>query len=70
MTVDTSMLEISGIFASADKLDKVIGSGILSIDEVREKVGERALGTEESQKHFITKNYGTLDAGEGKSDEK
>lgn len=69
MTIDTSMLEISGIFASADKLDKIIGSGILSIDEVREKVGERALGTEESQKHFITKNYGTL-AGEGKEDEK
>lgn len=70
MTVDTAMLEISGIFASADKLDKIIGSGILSIDEVREKVGEREVGTEETQKHYITKNYGTIDTGEGNKDEK
>jgi HK97 family phage portal protein len=61
VSIDTSMIEISGIFASADKLDKIIGSGILSIDEVRQKVGERALGTEEAQTHFITKNYGVVD---------
>lgn len=70
MTVDTTMLELSGIFASADKLDKIIGSGILSIDEIREKVGERAVGTEETQMHFITKNYGTVDTGKGKTNEK
>ncbi len=70
VSVDSSMLEISGIFVNADKLDKIIGCGILSIDEVREKVGELALGTEESQKHFITKNYGTLDAEEGDLNEK
>lgn len=74
LTVDTSMVEISGILASADKLDKVIGCGILSIDEVREKVGECAIGTEDTQKHFVTKNYGEIDtgrqkAGEGESDE-
>jgi len=70
MTVDTAMLEISGIFASADKLDKVIGSGILTIDEVREKVGERAVGIEETQRHYITKNYGATGTGEGKENEK
>jgi HK97 family phage portal protein len=59
--VDPSMVEISGIFASADKLDKIIGCGVLSIDEVRQKVGEVALGTEEAQKHFVTKNYGVVD---------
>lgn len=69
VAIDTAMLEIAGIFASADKLDKIIGCGILSIDEVREKVGERALGTLEAQKHYITKNYGVVKAGEGKSNE-
>ncbi len=71
--VDTSMIEISGLFASADKLDKIIGCGILSIDEVREKTGELALGTEESQMHFVTKNYGKVETrgmDEEKEDEK
>lgn len=69
MLVDTAMLEVSGIFASADKADKIIGSGILCIDEVREKLGEPALGTEEAQKHYITKNYGELKKEEGGSNE-
>lgn len=69
MTVDTARLEINGIFASADKLDKIIGSGILSIDEVREKTGELAVGTEETQRHYITKNYGAIRTGEGNDNE-
>ncbi|MCM1190737.1 MAG: phage portal protein, partial [bacterium] len=69
VAVDTSLLEITGIFASADKLDKIIGCGILSIDEVREKAGEAALNTPEAQKHYITKNYGEVDAGEGEQNE-
>ena len=66
--VDTAMLEISGIFSSADKLDKIIGSGILSIDEVREKTGEPALGTEEAQAHYITKNYDKMKKRAGEAD--
>lgn len=69
LLIDTAMVEISGIFASADKLDKIIGCGVLSIDEVREKTGERAVGIEETQKHFITKNYGEVETGKGNSDE-
>lgn len=69
MLVDTALLEVSGLFASADKLDKIVGSGILCIDEVREKLGEPALGTEEAQKHYITKNYGELKKEEGGSNE-
>lgn len=71
LTIDTAMLEITGLFASAEKLDRIIGCGILSIDEVREKTGEQALGTPEAQMHFITKNYGKVDTGkeEGNTDE-
>lgn len=61
VSIDTSAIEITGMFASAEKLDKLIGSGILSIDEVREKMGEPLLGTEEAQMHFVTKNYGVVD---------
>ncbi|MCM1026517.1 MAG: phage portal protein [Roseburia sp.] len=69
VAVDMSLLEITGIFASADKLDKIIGCGILSIDEVRAKTGEAALNTPEAQKHFITKNYGEVETGEGEQNE-
>lgn len=67
MTIDTSGLEISGIFASADKLDKIIGSGILTIDEVREKVGEPAVDTEVTTTHFVTKNYDANSVGKGEN---
>jgi hypothetical protein len=41
----------------ADKADKLIASGVASIDEVRRVLDMPAIGTEFSQKHWITKNY-------------
>ncbi|MCI8506895.1 MAG: phage portal protein [Lachnospiraceae bacterium] len=68
LLVDPSGLEIGSVFAAAEKIDKLISCGTYSIDEVRSKIGEPVLGTEESQKHFITKNYEALTGG-SKGDE-
>lgn len=60
LRVDTSCAMHVDIFEIAEKIDKLISSGMYCIDELRKKVGEAELGTEEAKAHFITKNYEKL----------
>lgn len=55
--VDTSNINHIDIFEVADKVAKVISSGAMNIDEVRERLGENALGTEFSVAYWMTKNF-------------
>lgn len=55
--VDTSKVSHVDVFKLADKIDKLISSGFLSIDEVRNKAGEDEIGEEWSRRHLLTKNY-------------
>lgn len=55
--VDTSRINHFDILDVADKADKLVASGVASIDEVRRVLDMPALETEFSQKHWITKNY-------------
>ena len=62
--VDTSNINHVDIFDVGDYVDKMISSGTLSIDEVREKLDFEKLNTEFSSKHFITKNFTDLKEGD------
>lgn len=55
--VDTSRINHFDILDVADKADKLIASGVACVDEVRKVLDMQELGTEFSQKHWITKNY-------------
>lgn len=55
--IDTTSILHIDIFNVAEKIDKLIASGMCSIDELRRCASWLELGTEESQKHYITKNY-------------
>ena len=55
--VDTSRINQIDILDVADKADKLIASGILCIDEIRETLDRPLLDTEFSRKHWVTKNY-------------
>ena len=55
--VDTSCINHIDILEVADKVDKAISSGVVCIDEVRERLGKNLLNTDFSTSHFITKNY-------------
>lgn len=57
LKIDTTTVMHTDIFDIAEKADKLIASGMYCIDELRKKLGDTELGTEESRKHFITKNY-------------
>lgn len=53
------------IFDIAEKIDKLIASGMYCIDELRRKLGDAELNTEKSRQHFITKNYEQIDGAQG-----
>ena len=64
--IDTTTVMHVDLFGIAEKIDKLISSGMYCIDELRVKVGDEALGTEEAGTHFITKNYQQITGGENK----
>lgn len=57
IAVDTSKINHVDMFQVADKADKLLSSGIFSIDEIREPLGADVLGTDFSNAHWVTKNY-------------
>lgn len=63
--VDTSTILHIDLFAVAEKIDKLIASGMCSIDELRGRAMMLELGTEESTRHWITKNYKEITKKEG-----
>lgn len=67
LEIDTTCIKHIDIFAIAEKVDKLIASGMFSIDELRRKLRDTVLNKDWSEKHWITKNYqdiNTLEGGE------
>lgn len=60
LEIDTTCIKHIDIFSVAEKIDKLISSGMYSIDGLLEKVGDIPLKTEWSEKHWITKNYSEI----------
>ncbi len=65
LKIDTTTAMHTDVFDVAEKIDKLIASGMYCIDELRKKLGDAPLDTEESRKHFITKNYQEIGDAEG-----
>lgn len=59
--VDTTSINHLDIFEIADKVEKTISTGLYCIDEIRDKLDEPKLNNDFSKKHFITKNYASID---------
>lgn len=55
--VDTGRINHQDIFNIAQDISNLISSGVMCVDEIREKLGENPLNTDWSKKHFITKNF-------------
>lgn len=59
---DTTAISMSAIATIAQACEKFIGSGVMNIDEVRDKLlGLSVLNTELSKKYFVTKNFADLE---------
>lgn len=59
--VDTSSINHIDVLDVAEKVDKLIASGTMCIDEVRGIMDLAALDTDFSKIHFVTKNYDTAE---------
>lgn len=55
--VNTNCIQHIDIFEQATNSDKLLSSGLYCIDELRTKLGDTAIGSDWSKKHYITKNY-------------
>jgi HK97 family phage portal protein len=60
LKIDTTCIKHIDIFNIAEKIDKLISSGVYSIDGLLEKIGDTVLETDWSVKHWITKNYSEI----------
>lgn len=72
--VNTNCIQHIDIFEQATNSDKLLSSGLYCIDELRTKLGDTAINSDWSRKHYITKNYaeaekmahlGDTEGGEG-----
>lgn len=55
--LDTSDIRHVDILEMANAIDKVLSSGVLSVNEIRDTVGYNKIGEEFADKHWMTKNY-------------
>lgn len=55
--INTNCIQHIDIFEQATNSDKLLCSGLYCVDELRTKLGDTAIGSDWSQKHYITKNY-------------
>ena len=71
--VNTKSVEHTSLFKNAAGIDKAIGCGAVSINEVRRELGYQEIDEEFAEKHYITKNYATaelaLEGGENNGTE-
>lgn len=65
LSIDTTCIKHIDVFEIAEKIDKLIASGMYSVDELRTKIKDTALNTDWSKKHWITKNYQDINDLEG-----
>ena len=59
--VDTSNIKHVDMFDIASSVDKLISSGFASPDETRGFAGLQKIGDEAMNKHYLTKNYSTME---------
>lgn len=61
LTVDTKNIRHLDVANAPSSLEKLVSSGIYSVNEVRSLLGEQKLDEEWADKHFMTKNYTNID---------
>lgn len=65
LTVDTSAIVHFDVFSNAANVEKIIGSGLKSVNELRALIGDSPIDEEWADRHFMTKNIGTTTEAEG-----
>ena len=59
--IDTSNIRHFDIFGNAAGIEKLIGSGAFSINDVRRAAGQAVINEEWANRYYITKNFSTIE---------
>ena len=59
--IDTSNIRHFDIFGNASNIEKLIGSGAFSINDVRRAAGQAVINEEWANRYYITKNFSTVE---------
>lgn len=59
--IDTTAVKHVDIFDIATPIDKLISSGAFTINDVRKTIGESEIKEDWADRHFMTKNYSTVE---------
>jgi len=59
--IDTKSIKHIDLLSVATSIDKLIGSGAFCINDIRKAVGDEIIDEPWAWKHFITKNYSSVD---------
>ena len=59
--IDTSNIRHFDIFGNATNIEKLIGSGAFSINDVRRAAGQAVINEEWANQYYITKNFSTVE---------
>ena len=61
LTIDTTAIKHIDILSVAPSIDKLISSGVQSVNDILTLIGQQPIDEDWANKHFITKNYVGLD---------
>jgi len=58
--IDTKAIKHVDLLSVSASIDKLIGSGVFCINDIRDLVGEEPIAEDWANQHFMTKNYSTV----------
>lgn len=61
LKIDTTTIKHVDILSVATAIDKLISSGAFSVNDIRERCGKQRIDEEWADRHFMTKNYATVE---------
>lgn len=61
LRIDTSGIRHFDLFGNATNIEKLIGSGAFSINDVRRAAGQAVINEEWANRYYITKNFSTVE---------
>jgi len=60
LKIDTKAIKHVDLLSVSSSIDKLIGSGVFCINDIRDLVGEEPIAEDWANQHFMTKNYSTV----------
>lgn len=60
LKIDTKTIEHIDLLSVSTAIDKLIGSGVFCINDIRKAVGDEPIDESWANQHFMTKNYSTV----------